>query len=154
MKKNTLKLTIILFLFAGSLACTNNNDDIDMSKIDFSNIDDLYKQPLSVIQKCIEGKWKVVYYDGGIAYHVEYFDDRHVEFTAKYQYISNLWRPSGIIDTIPYTWIKGDYFYNGFYLNCDGYGAYGMDRIKNDTLVFFDYASDAFYYHCVKINNN
>ena len=32
-------------------------NDIDMSNIDFSNIEDLYAQPLSVIHKCIQGKW-------------------------------------------------------------------------------------------------
>jgi hypothetical protein len=31
--------------------------------------------------------------------------------------------------------------------------AYIMDKIENDTLVFFDFASDAFYYHCVRMNN-
>ena len=29
-----------------------------MSKIDFSNIENLHAQPLPVIQKCVQGKWK------------------------------------------------------------------------------------------------
>jgi hypothetical protein len=38
-----------------------------MSEIDFSNIENLYEQPLPVIQKCVEGKWEVKWRYGGVA---------------------------------------------------------------------------------------
>ncbi|MDR1347097.1 MAG: hypothetical protein LBJ63_01510 [Prevotellaceae bacterium] len=61
MKKtlNTLQLAaILLLLLTGIFSSCGKEDDIDMSKIDFSNIENLYAQPLSVIQKAVQGKWK------------------------------------------------------------------------------------------------
>ena len=80
---------------------------LDMANIDFSNIEDLYAQPLPVIQKCIEGKWKWYISIGGVVgvsysentfvdiytdhYMVEYDDgnQRTFYFTGK-RYYSNL----------------------------------------------------------------
>jgi hypothetical protein len=42
-----------------SLEFDYKDENIDMSQIDFSNIGDLYRQPLPVIQKAISGKWEV-----------------------------------------------------------------------------------------------
>jgi hypothetical protein len=64
--KNIIKITAILLILAGSLSC-DKEDDIDMSKIDFSNIENLYEQPLPVIQKAVQGKWKVYSSCGGFA---------------------------------------------------------------------------------------
>ena len=66
MKIKFLKLITFIAVACTFFSCQNSDDsgsDIDMSKIDFSNIDfsnieDLHAQPLSVIQKCVEGKWK------------------------------------------------------------------------------------------------
>jgi len=56
--KNILIFTAFLLIAAGSFVSCKKDDDIDMSKIDFSNIENLYAQPLLVIQKCVEGKWE------------------------------------------------------------------------------------------------
>ena len=63
--KKILKL-IMLFAVACIFSFCNNKDplddgNIDWSKIDLSNIADLHAQPLPVIQKCVEGKWKWLY---------------------------------------------------------------------------------------------
>jgi hypothetical protein len=63
--KKIIKTAAILLIMAGSFSC--EKDDIDMSKIDFSNIEDLYKQPLPVIQKAVQGKWKWITYINGVA---------------------------------------------------------------------------------------
>ena len=53
------KLITFLLLLTGSFFSCQSKLDIDMSNIDFSNIENLYAQPLPVIQKCVQGKWKV-----------------------------------------------------------------------------------------------
>jgi hypothetical protein len=58
MNKNILKFIALSLVWAGSFFSCKDDSDIDMSKIDFSNIEDLYAQPLPVIEKCVEGKWK------------------------------------------------------------------------------------------------
>ena len=39
---------------------------LDMTAIDFNNIQNLYEQPLPVIQKCVQGRWKLDTLFGGI----------------------------------------------------------------------------------------
>jgi len=60
MKKHILKFTMILLVLIGSISSCGKDDDLDMS-----NIENLYAQPLSVIQKCVQGKWEVKYIIGG-----------------------------------------------------------------------------------------
>ena len=60
MNMKIIKFIALLLVFAGGFASCKNNDNIDMSEIGFSNIDSLYAQPLPVIQKCVEGKWKCI----------------------------------------------------------------------------------------------
>ena len=83
MKINCIKISAILLLIAGSLSsCTKSGEnDIDMSQIDFSNIENLYEQPLPVIQKCVQGKWKVYsIYVSGVVYSVTYPEHSFIEF--------------------------------------------------------------------------
>jgi len=77
---------LLLFLF---IQCsknendvdTSNDNDIDMPKIDFINIEKLYEQPLPVIQKSVQGKWKVYsIYTDGIIYNVTYPENEFIEF--------------------------------------------------------------------------
>ena len=56
MKVKILKHAAILLLLAGCLSSCGK----DKSQIDFSNIENLYAQPLPVIQECVQGKWKWV----------------------------------------------------------------------------------------------
>jgi hypothetical protein len=64
MKTTILKLAVIALL-AGTVSCESKDDDMDMSEIDFNNIENLYAQPLPVIQKAIQGKWKHITSCGG-----------------------------------------------------------------------------------------
>ncbi|MDR2148997.1 MAG: hypothetical protein LBE91_21360, partial [Tannerella sp.] len=57
MRLNFFKHLMVIVIFAGLFYSCDKDDDIDMSKIDFSNIENLHEQPLQVIQKCVEGKW-------------------------------------------------------------------------------------------------
>jgi hypothetical protein len=138
-----------LFLFAGSLACNNNNDDIDMSKIDFSNIDDLYSQPLPVLQKCIEGKWKwYASYGGvvGISYpqntFVEFKDNHYIVTDENYQRtVFFSWKKLEILDyrfpnIVAYT-IWDNELDNGIWY---------FDNIRNDTLGVGSYSAP--FAHC------
>ena len=57
--KNILKhASIVLIFMVGFTSCSK--DDIDMSQIDFSNIENLHAQPLPVIKQCVQGKWQWV----------------------------------------------------------------------------------------------
>ncbi|MCL1942443.1 MAG: hypothetical protein FWF54_02700 [Candidatus Azobacteroides sp.] len=64
--KTILKLVMLLPILGGSVVSCKDDDNIDMSGIDFSNIENLYEQPLPVIQKCVQGKWKWYVSYGGI----------------------------------------------------------------------------------------
>ena len=57
------------------------NDDIDMSDIDFSNIENLYELPLSVIKKCVQGKWQWEMRFGGVI-GIVYLKDTYVEING------------------------------------------------------------------------
>ena len=75
--KTPIKLiTFTLLLMIAATSCRKKHTDedefrycvddtdydvyIDWSKIDLNNIERLHEQPLPVIQKCIEGKWKFI----------------------------------------------------------------------------------------------
>ena len=62
MKKTILKITVFLLIFAGYLSSCQKANELNMS-----NIENLYEQPLSVIQKCVQGKWKWDLYISGFA---------------------------------------------------------------------------------------
>jgi hypothetical protein len=88
--KKILLLTAILLILAGSFSC--GKDDIDWSKIDLSNIENLYAQPLPVIQKAVQGKWKVVCTYGGIS-GITYHEDEYTEITEnKVRGRSYIWK--------------------------------------------------------------
>ncbi len=74
MKKYILKFTMLLLVLAGGISSCGKDDDLDMS-----NIENLYAQPLSVIQKCVQGKWERKYYVGGIAGQTPVADNVFVE---------------------------------------------------------------------------
>jgi hypothetical protein len=80
----------ILLILAGSVSsCGTKEEDIDMSAIDFSNIENLWAQPLPVIQKCVQGKWKWYVSSGGlwgVDYHEDVFIDIHDDrYTITYR---------------------------------------------------------------------
>ncbi|MDR3340150.1 MAG: hypothetical protein LBT25_08710 [Candidatus Symbiothrix sp.] len=92
---------VVLLLSAGNFSCSKE-EDIDMSQIDFSNIEELYKQPLPVIQKCVQGKWKVYSQCGGVVGCV-YPENSFREYSDNQMIWNN---EQGNIYTRTYSWKK------------------------------------------------
>jgi len=72
---------VIILILTGSLNSCQKNDNTNMA-----NIDNLYAQPLSVIQKYVQGKWKWYLSCGGIA-GCDYSDNTIVDFEADHYII-------------------------------------------------------------------
>jgi hypothetical protein len=129
MKINLLKLTAILLILAGMISACEKEKDNDMSKIDFSNIENLYSQPLSVIQKAVQGKWKVycIYTRGvvGIRYPIDEFVEIGENIMGQREFI---WKKYSIPhnNTTVQTHVIWD-------VELDEPWMY-FDSIKNDTL--------------------
>ena len=65
MKKNKIFILIMLLCVVGFASCDDDGSggkppDIPIDTMDYNNIENLYEQPLEVIQKCVVGKWKVL----------------------------------------------------------------------------------------------
>jgi hypothetical protein len=141
MKKiiHTLNLAAMLLLAGMMIAC-GKEDDIDMSNIDFSNIENLYAQPLSVIQKAVQGKWKVYSaFSDGIIYNVTYPENMFIEFendhynissATEYQSFYFIWKKLAIEN-----WRDPIYGYTTYVMwGGDIINNWYFERIKNDTL--------------------
>ena len=92
---------MILFTICSFHSCKDN--DIDMSKIDFSNIENLYEQPLPVIQKCVEGKWKWIRTNQSGVIGIIYPSNAFVDITENSVVITV---ENDIINTFSYSWKK------------------------------------------------
>ena len=145
MNTNAIKFLSIILIIAGSFSsCTTEEDDIDMSHIDFSNIENLYEQPLPVIKKCVQGKWKPFVALGGDS-GPGYYDDtrfRVISTDRVYNYVNN----GESMFSFKYIWKR--MFVEP--LNHETYVMRDVDRkqdsyffhsIKNDTLVLTNYHS-------------
>ena len=73
--RRLFKLTAIMLFAASAFACNKDKD------IDFGNIENLYEQPLPVIQKAVQGKWKLYRTCGGDAGCI-YPENTFTEFTS------------------------------------------------------------------------
>jgi len=135
MNNKILKFIALLLILAGSFSCQKNNNIDDMSNNKISNIENLYAQPLSVIQKCVQGKWKWYVSIGGQTGY-NYTDNTFVKFDNN---ICTIKYSDGSQQTFHFTWEK-------FYLDRfehETYRMWDVDRneagwyfvsIKNDTL--------------------
>ena len=141
-------LAFLLIIVGGISSCANNDDDIDMSQIDFRNIENLYEQPLPVIKKCVQGRWKPFVSLGG-EHDPSYYDD-----SGRFNVI-NTDRVIYVVEYgtwgFNYTWKRKfvEYLNNETYVMWDNtrkQDSYYFHSIKNDTLVLTDnhsfYASD------------
>ncbi|MDH6358393.1 hypothetical protein [Parabacteroides sp. PF5-9] len=95
---------IIFISLLSSILCygCKKEDDIDLSTIDFSNIENLYTQPLPVIQKCVQGKWKWFVTYGGVVGE-SYHDNTFVDIYEDYCVITS---DNGEQRTFNYRWKK------------------------------------------------
>jgi hypothetical protein len=102
----------------------------------------LYDKPLSLIQSCINGKWRLHYTSGGVSYR---------KIIAKYNYYMVL-SPDHIILGNDSLGVFVDAKVNWALINSAyrfSYGSYYETpiEIKNDTLIIMDYLDDGFR-HC------
>ena len=132
MEKKYMILILACFGF-----CTTCNKSDDTSGIDYSNIENLYEQPLPVIQKCVEGKWKWIVMFGDYVGAV-YFENTYVEIDTDYIIINR----DGVQQTINYKWIR-DTFLTRNLESIDRWviwdtdqnaGVWFFDSILSDTL--------------------
>ena len=102
-----------------------------MFQIDFSNIENLYEQPLPVIQKCVRGKWEVFSYcSSGIIYNVTYPENSFFEFKDDHYIIYN---EDGSQNITYFTLEK--YIIEDWRSPLNGYKTYMMcDKNQNDTI--------------------
>jgi hypothetical protein len=165
MKKRVLNLAIVVLLLAGVIACDRNDEvikteeleEIDFSNIDFSNIANLCEQPVPVIEKAIQGKWKVYRITvAGVWFQVLSPEDSYIEFNDKY-YV--YWESGEIRDTAHFTWkktaiadsrnpLKGQITQVMWKGNPENYHLdnWYFESILHDTLHFGGYASPNHYY--------
>jgi len=182
MKKKILKITVILLFLVGLFfscqkAEVNQPKTPDVNQnIDFSNIENLYEQPLHVIQKCIEGNWKLQYsshqypYTGGaktIDIHGYY-----IHLTPNHIIRGN--NSQGIFTNSPIIWVKEENFLGNDrnpYLLSYNHGIIVNEQdgviyeeqpvanyllflaIKNDTLSVWDCLIDGFIDYYTKTSN-
>ena len=157
MKLMNLKLIFMALLTIESLiSCqVNNEDDIDMSNIDFSNIENLYAQPLPVIQKCVQGKWKWYASIGGdagfVCHNNRFVIIKNDHYVIEYE--------NGIQNTVFYEWKKRKLTYPLDFFEKETYAiikksadeemfekGWFFASIKNDTLVVHLDTYDDFIY--------
>jgi len=144
--KTILKLLLVFFILPGSFSsCKDKSEPIDMSKIDFSNIEDLHSQPLPVIQKCVEGEWKCIeiIVGGYVGAHdpintlVNITNDS-VVVTGDDSYIP--------ADSFSYRWEKKKtsrgYTTYVMWDNGQNAGRWFFDSIRNDNLVVIYYSAN------------
>jgi ABC-type glycerol-3-phosphate transport system substrate-binding protein len=142
--KKTLTFAAILLLLAGSFSCGKEEETIDIS-----NIEDLYSQPLPIIQQCVQGKWNWYASYGGIP-GIQYHEDTYVHFADTYYTIG---RSDEETQTIPFVWKKlkpEPQFYNLSYDNETYFICYPGEEgeqpvwyfrsIRNDSLFVGSYS--------------
>ena len=152
MKKERKYFILILTLIGFCTSCQKKDEAaIDMSNIDFSNIENLYEQPLPVIQKCVEGKWRLQYKIGGLIHQ------KIIDSLDNYMYIYNdrivMGHNQRVIIDSPITWekMKSIYGYDTYFLNSNHEISFFFLEIKNDTLVVEENAYDGYLYNYTKI---
>ena len=140
--KKILKITAIFLIMAGSFYSCEKNNDIDMSKIDFSNIESLYEQPLPVIQKCVQGEWKLQYTRDGFGIGEKNGDpyDTYMHLTEKRIIID---RNNGVNTDSPIKWVKSDSYGigNNIYVLKYNYSI-ANERLTGNTLIPIQIAND------------
>ena len=126
-------MVVVLILGESFFSCKKN--EIDMSQIDFSNIENLYEQPLPVVQKCVQGKWRWHAQFGGVV-GITYLKDTYVDINDDHLIVEYddgsqqktyfTWKRYSIDDKEYKTWVMWN--------NERDEGIWYFGEIKNDTL--------------------
>ena len=167
MKTKILQFTTLVLVLAGSFSSCEN--DIDMSNIDFSNIENLYEQPLPMIQKCVQGEWKLQYTTGGFYYR------KTIDTLGSYMHLTKnhitMGNNTGITTDSPIKWVNEENssvggkrahlltFNHFIYISeQDGviyekrlmYNSLIPYQIKNDTLAMWEGCCDSYMWYYTK----
>ena len=129
MKTKNLNLLIMALILAVSFTSCGKDD------IDYGNIENLYEQPLPVIQKAVQGKWKWYVSYGGVV-GISYSDDTFVDINDDHVIIDYA---DGSQRTFYFTWEKLTPYNLGHetYVMWDkerNEGLWYFSAIKNDSL--------------------
>jgi len=149
----------ILFIATG---CDKQETPSNIN-IDFSNIEDLHKQPLQVIQECLHGKWKVIEINRwgffGLlhpANTIVNIDTQNNKVVITENEDEHYMIMNGLLNhSFLYSWKKKEVYQYGIGTRPPCYTTYVMqntdqkiegwyfDKIKNDTLhIVVDYHPD------------
>ena len=141
MKKIIIIIVSTLFVVLTMEKC--GKDDSDKSGIDFSNIENLYAQPLPVIQKCVEGKWKWIEI-GTWGVTGPYRPKNTVVDITKDRIV--ITGDDVLNQTFSYSWkkegISSNYTTYVMWNNEQDSGEWYFDRIQNDTLFALSYKAN------------
>ncbi len=143
--KKIIFLSALFLIFALSIVNCKKDDPVDIV---------LHDKSLKTIQQYIHGQWRLVYSKTGSTRYP--CDNCSVEFTQDDKFISNVLT----IYVTPYSiiWVKD----KGMFLNGDstflmtighefGYSqSFVIDKIINDTLIFYENFEFPYSYYCVK----
>jgi hypothetical protein len=143
--KKIIILSALFLIFTLSFINCKKDDPVDIV---------LHDKSLKTIQQYIHGQWRLVYSKtGSIRYPC---DNCSVEFTQDDKFVSNVLT----IYVMPYSiiWVKD----KGMFLDGDstylmtighefGYSqSFVIDKIINDTLIFYENFEFPYSYYCVK----
>ena len=149
MKKKSLLIISVLILLSCFTQCKNDNEELLHDIV-------LYNQPLSTIQKYIQGKWKLQYSYGGLIIH-KYIDTQNSYMVLSSNHITMGNDYTGVVVDSPIIWEKTNIDSNnstyllGFSWSGNSYTEYRIvDEIKNDTLIIRYYGSDGYDYYYTK----
>ena len=135
-----LKLIMLLAITCIFLSCNNDsNGDIDRP-----NIEDLYAQPLPVIQKCVQGKWKWIEISGICGFiGVNYPGNTIVNITKDRVVTTGDNDTLNQACTFSYRWEKDSvqWGYTTYVMwnNEKNKGEWYFDKIQNDSLYIHDF---------------
>jgi len=144
----------VIFINDIQVYCYNENG------MDFSNIEDLYAQPLSIIQECVRGRWKVLevsrwgYF--GLLHPTNTIVDINNNVVITENEDEHYMIMNGLLNTsFSYSWKEKEVYQYGIGIRPPCYTTYVMqnndqeiegwyfDKIRNDTLhVVVDYQPD------------
>jgi len=145
MGKKLLKLIMLFAVACISFSC-RNSDDIDNNTGMYSNIDSLYAQPLPVIQKCVQGKWKWISNSTCGVVGPTYRSNTVIEITKDKVVTTGDEGRLNQAFSFSYHWEKlstpEGYTTYVMWNNEQNNGEWYFDRIQNDLLIVYSYFRD------------
>ena len=134
MNMKIIKLIALILILAGNLSCQKDDNT------NVSNIENLYAQPLPVIQECVQKKWKWIEISTWGIIGVRYPSNTVIDITKDSVIITG---DDGLNQTFQYSWTEKSTSsnYNTYILwnNEKNIGEWYFDKIKNDTLYVYTY---------------